>query len=131
MSPAPLRRLRRALPSRAPEDVAGPWTAQAVQVLVTLGAAHRVVVDRGETYPAWEWDYRSPGFRLHVLGYLEVHDNRWRYVLELTEDPDEDEEFGRLMVQTVTLAGEADLMHREAAAMLNYACSLVETRAPA
>lgn len=97
-------------------------------MLVTLGAVHREVRDRGDIYPAWEWDYHAPGFRLNVLGYFETSDNQWVYVLELTDEPTEGEEFGRLMVHTVTLRGDADLMHREAAAMLNYACSLVETR---
>lgn len=123
MTPTSFPASRRKVPARAPADVTGPWTASAVQVMVTLGAVHRMVRDRGDTYPAWEWDYRSPGFRLHVLGYLEVADDRWRYVLELTEAPGPGEQFGRLMIQTVALAGEAVLMHEEAAAMLNYAHS--------
>lgn len=123
MTPAPLDPPRRVRPRRVPEGVTGPWTSHAVQVLIGLGAAHRQVKDRGDTYPAWEWDYRAPEFRLHVLGYLEVHDGRWRYVLELTDTPTT-EKHGLLLLPTLTLAGDETLMHHEAAAMLNYALTL-------
>lgn len=118
---------RRVLPARAPRDLSGPWTVQAVQVLVTMGAEHRTVVDREGNYPAWEWEYRSPGFRLHLLGYLELHDDQWVYVLELTRDRAPGEEYRRLMVKTVTLHGDEALMCEEAAAMLNYALASVAT----
>lgn len=123
MSPAPLNPTSPIRPRRVPDGVTGPWTAQAVQVLIGLGAVHRQVKDRGDTYPAWEWDYRTVGFRLHILGYLEVNDDRWRYVLELTDTPAADEH-GLLLLPTLTLEGDETLMHHEAAAMLNYALAL-------
>lgn len=104
------------IPDRAPVDPTGPWTAQGVQVLISLGAKPLT----GRSYPVWEWEFTDPAFNLHVLGYQEPNDGRWVFVLELSGPPPEGEKFGWLLINTTTLRDDEPALFEEAARMLNY-----------
>lgn len=106
-------------------EVTGPWTSEAVETMIALGAVPETDYDRltrgliiPHAYEAWVWDQPVNGYLLHVLGYEEPNDLGWRFVLDLSVQGSR-----RLVLPTLTLRDRA-FMAEKASAMLNYALTL-------